>query len=157
MGGDGCGVPAGGDPVIICQPKEEIAAFVAATQGQNEPWGEYTALGLLRHGALVAGVIYNHFGGAGVCAHIGAIPGGRWMTRGFLHAMFDYPFGQLGKRRITALVSRKNRRARRFAENLGFKYEGTVRHALQTDDLILYGMLREECRFLPRDEMRRAA
>lgn len=144
--------------MIVTQPKERIAAFVARAQGLAEPWGNYTAIGLVRDGALVAGVVYNNFGGAGVCAHIGAVTGGRWMTREFLRAIFDYPFAQLGKRRITGLVARRNKSARRFVENLGFKYEGCVRHALEKDDLICYGMLRAECRFLTAKEpLRRAA
>lgn len=143
--------------MIVTQPKESIAAFVAQVQGQSEPWGNYTAIGWVRRDELIAGVVYNNFSGAGVCAHIGAIPGRHWMTREFLGAIFAYPFDQLRLRRITGLVARKNKPARRFVENLGFRYEGCVRHALQNDDWMLYGMLREECRFIAREALRRAA
>lgn len=143
--------------MIIAQPKEGIAAFVAAIQERSDPWGNYTTLGLVRGDCLVAGVVYNNFGGAGVCAHIAAIPGKRWLTREFLYAMFDYPFRQLGKRRITALVARRNKAARRFTENLGFQHEGCLRHALERDDIIVYGMLAEECRFLKPELLRRVA
>lgn len=142
--------------MIVVQPKEEIAAFVAQVQGrQAESWGNYSCIGLVRGGYLVAGVVYNNWSGAGVCAHIGAVPGARWMTREFLHAIFDYPFNQCGRRRLTALVARKNKRARKFVEHLGFRHEGVVRHALPNDDWILYGMLRDECRYL--QPMRKAA
>jgi len=143
--------------LIVAQPADQIGAFVAAVQGEPQPWGNFSALGLVRDGYLVAGVVYNNWSGAGVCAHIGALPGRRWMTRAFLRAMFEYPFVQCNRRRITALVARKNRHARRFVENLGFKHEGCVRHALERDDWILYGMLREECRFLEQPKDRRKA
>ena len=62
--------------------------------------------------------------------------------------MFDYPFNQLGVNRITGLVAKKNKEARRFDEHLGFKYEGNMRHALADDDMLIYGMLKRECKWL---------
>lgn len=145
--------------MIISQPKETIAAFVALAQGKpaREPWGNYTAIGLVRGGGLVAGVLYNNFEAGNVCAHIGAIPGGHWLTPSFLHAMFAYPFEQMGKRRITGLVARKNRKARRFIEKLGFKVEGTLAHYYERDDMIVYGLLRENCQFIAGYGERKAA
>ncbi len=138
--------------MIIAQPKEVIARFVALRAGRPEfePWGNFTALGLVRDDSLVAGVVYNNFEAANVCAHIGAIEGRQWLTRDFLQAMFAYPFVEMGKRRITALVAKKNRHARGFVENLGFVYEGTLKHYYDRDDLTVYGLIREKCRFLGR-------
>ncbi len=99
---------------------------------------------------LVGGVVYNQFEAANVCAHIGAVEGKNWLTRDFLWAMFDYPFNQLGKRRITALVARKNKGARKFVDNLGFSYEGCLKHYYENDNLLVFGLLRENCRFLGR-------
>ena len=81
-------------------------------------------------------------------AHIAGKPGRRWLTREFLFAIFDYPFNQLGVRRITGLVPKKNKDARRFDEHLGFEYEGNMRNALADDDMIIYGMLKEKCKWL---------
>ena len=81
-------------------------------------------------------------------AHIAGKPGKRWLNRDFLFAMFDYPFNQLGVNRITGLVAKKNKEARRFDEHLGFKYEGNMRHALADDDMLIYGMLKRECKWL---------
>ena len=143
--------------MIVAEPRDAIAAWVAAMQGlPASDWGNYNALALVKDGQIVGGVIYNNWNGAGVCAHI-AGAGRRWLNRAFLHAMFDYPFNQCARRRITALVARRNKHARRFVENLGFRYEGCVRHALPADDWMLYGMLREECRFLAQEPIRRAA
>ena len=136
--------------MIIAQPKELIAQFVALRQGKpaHEQWGPFSALGLTRGDMLIAGVVYNNFEAANVCAHIGAVDGRHWMTRAFLHAMFAYPFEQMGKRRITALVARKNKHARKFVDNLGFTYEGCLKNYYENDSLIVYGLLRENCRFL---------
>lgn len=139
--------------MIIAQPKELIGAFVNVQQKYppETSWGEaFNALGLLRGGRLVAGVIYNCFGGVNVNMHIGAEDGSRWMTRQFLHAAFDYPFNQLNLRRATACVHSGNRKAKPFVENLGFEHEGTMKHYYTDGDMLLYGMLREKCRFLER-------
>jgi RimJ/RimL family protein N-acetyltransferase len=79
--------------------------------------------------------------------HIAA-EGKRWMNRQILFAAFDYPFNQLGVRRITGLVPGKNMQARGFDEHIGFRLEGVMRNALKDDDILVYGMLREECRWL---------
>lgn len=141
--------PKGGGAVIVTQPKEDIGRFVALTQGRPEPWGNFTTIGSVVNGRLVAGVVYNNFSGAGCCAHIGSV-GKHWLTREFLYAIFDYPFNQLQLRRITVLTARRNKKARKFVDRLGFKYEGCVRHALPDDDWIMYGMLREECTHISR-------
>ncbi len=148
----------GGDSVIeiVAQPKAEIGAFVNARQGlpADHSWGGYSALGLVKSGDLIAGVIYNNFDGANACVHIGAVDGCRWLTPEFLFAAFDYPFNQLGLRRLTAPVHSNNKRSREFAENLGFTRDGTLKHYYADGDLHLYGLLRANCRFL---EIRKAA
>ena len=141
---------------IVAQPKSEVGAFVNARQGlpESHSWGGYSALGLVKRGELVAGVIYNNFDGANACMHIGAIEGCKWATPEFLFAVFDYPFSQLKLRRVTAPVHSKNKRSMDFVRNLGFTHDGILRNYYHDGDLNLFGMLRENCRFL---EIRKAA
>jgi len=136
--------------VIITQPKEDIAKFVTDAIGQDRhfPFENFSAIGLVKDKEIIAGVIYNHHTGSNIMAHIAGKPGKRWLTREFLFAMFDYPFNELKVRRITGLVPKKNKDARRFDEHLGFEYEGNMRHALANDDMIIYGMLKEKCKWL---------
>lgn len=143
--------------MIITQPKELIGAFVNMKQGfpPETPWGNFNALGLVRNGHLVAGVIFNGYEGANVNIHVGAEAGSKWMTREFLHATFDYPFNQLGKHRVSAFIRATNKRTIAFVKNLGFSYEGKMQD-FYTDggDMVVYGLLRRKCRFL---EIRKAA
>ena len=71
------------------------------------------------------------------------------MNRDFLFRVFAYPFLQLHCRRVTGLVRVDNLPAQKFDEHLGFVREGLIRSAC-TDgtDMILYGMLADECKFL---------
>lgn len=70
------------------------------------------------------------------------------VTRRVMHAMFTALFSQV--RRLTAEVEPHNRRALLQVRRLGFQYEGFRRLGLEgTRDTMMFGMLREECRFLP--------
>lgn len=134
--------------MIIAQPKEEIAAWVASRIGEGVRWGQYSVLGFVKGNELAAGVVYSDWSAANVCMHIAIAEGLGWMPPEWLFAAFDYPFNQVKVRRITGLVPKKNAAARRFDEHIGFKLEGSMRNALPTDDLLVYGMLKRECRWI---------
>jgi RimJ/RimL family protein N-acetyltransferase len=122
-----------------------VAERVDAGQFNAEAKG----IGFLEGDTLVAGVVYNHYSGTNVYAHIAAMPNKRWATHDNLFVLFYYPFVTLKCNRITGLVRVDNFKAQRFDEHLGFKREGVMRKACKDgQDLIVYGMLREECRFL---------
>ena len=81
--------------------------------------------------------------------HLDAAGEGLWITRESLRVYFDYPFIQLGCRRITTLIAKNNRPARRLNEKLGFVSEGVLREGMPGGhNAIVYGMLRRECRWL---------
>lgn len=115
----------------------------------EDDFGKVVAIGLEEDGNLIAGVVYNMYTEASICMHVAAEPGKRWMTRDFLFRAFAYPFLQLKCNRVTGLVRVDNIEARRFDEHLGFVQEGVIRRgASDGTDMILYGMLKEECRWL---------
>ena len=105
-------------------------------------------LGMLTDGKLIAGCVFNFYTGSGICMNVAASEKG-WLNRAFLRAAFGYPFRQLNCRRVTGLVRTDNVDAQRFDEALGFKREGLLRQADDDGcDLIVYGMLKSECRWL---------
>jgi RimJ/RimL family protein N-acetyltransferase len=111
------------------------------------------AIGLEQDGEVIASVVFDMYTGPSICMHVAAVPGRRWMTRDYLWRCFAYPFLQLKCNRITGLVREDNLVAQKFDEHLGFKREGLIRRgATDGTNIILYGMLRDECRFL---EMKR--
>lgn len=135
---------------IISQPKAEIARFVAERVGIEEqtPWQNYSALALVDETRILAGVVYNQYSKANVFAHIAGLPGRHWLSPEFLFAMFDYPFRELGVRRITGLVQERNADSQRFVLHAGFSFEGRLAEALPDDDLLVYGMLKRNCRWI---------
>ncbi|MGN1209800.1 MAG: GNAT family N-acetyltransferase [Duodenibacillus sp.] len=106
------------------------------------------SIGLIRDGRLIAGVVYTMYTGNGICMSV-AGTGRKWLTREFLYVSFAYPFVQLGCSRVSGLVRVDNHDAQRFDEHLGFVKEGVIRKGDDDGtDLILYGMLKEDCRWL---------
>lgn len=124
-----------------------VAAWVADRIPEMSAFPDSAvAIGVADGQTLIGGVVYSHYSGADISMHQAGEPG--WLNRERLDVFFAYPFRQLGCRRVTGLVARKNKHARSIVERLGFKLEGKIRHGLPADDLMLYGMLRSECRWL---------
>lgn len=70
------------------------------------------------------------------------------MSRRLLRAVFTALFSQA--RRITAFVDVDNTRAVRQMKRMGFVYEGFCRLGINgVRDAYVYGMLKDDCRFLP--------
>lgn len=137
---------------LVLGRNEEVAAWVDLRLGQKPSGGQRVAIGVERDGQIIAGVVYNGFRGDGLtartCTMAVAADDPRWCTRGNLRAFFAYPFVSLGCRRVNAIVARKNRRARKLVEGLGFRQEGKIRQLFPDDDGMMYGMLADECKWV---------
>jgi hypothetical protein len=76
-----------------------------------------------------------------------AIDDPRFLTRRLLQAIFSTLFSRAV--RLTAQVQPENEAANRIVRHLGFQFEGFMRLAIDGRwDANLYGMLRQECRYL---------
>jgi len=133
---------------VVYGQDERVCQWVAERIDAGECFTGVT-IGLEENGELIAGVVFDMYTGPGISMHVAAIPGKRWMTRDYLYRCFAYPFEQLHCHRITGLVRVDNLEAQKFDEHLGFKREGCLRDACDDGtDLIVYGMLKSECRWL---------
>lgn len=114
---------------------------------EHAEWSdEVTCIGLEQNGRLTAVALYEDYTGHDVKMGVAIEKHGA--TVGWLHAIFRYPFLQLGVRRVTCEVADTNRRSRRLVQKVGFNIEGRKRDALPSGDIIMFGMLRRECRYL---------
>lgn len=67
----------------------------------------------------------------------------------FWWAVTDYPFNQLGCKRITGLVESTNKKALELNKHIGFRVEATLEKAGQNDaDMVVMVLWKEDCRFL---------
>jgi hypothetical protein len=107
------------------------------------------AVGFGEDGKLLCGIHYTVLGWPWASCEMtiyAASP--RWCNRTTLHAALSYPFLQVSSRRCGATRAAGNAHARRFVERVGFRQEGVARNAWLSGDVVIYGMLREECRWL---------
>lgn len=108
--------------------------------------GTSTGIARVKDGQIVAAALYEGHNGPNVFAHIAVEPGG--MNRQFLSLIFDYPFNQLGVKRITGVVPSSNKAAQRLDEHLGFELEANLAGAHPDGDLLIYKMTADKCRWL---------
>ena len=134
---------------IITDAPETVAAWTAG-QLDIPDFGPCQAMGIVKDGVVIAGLVYNQYRPEVPSIELSvASTSPRWLDRRTIHAMFHYPFNTLGVRRLSIATLRSNKRARRVAERLGWKYEGMGRKAGPGEtDMAIYSMLREECRWL---------
>ena len=140
---------------VISSHKEQLAEWARQKIGLESFGSWYAALGLVDAERIWAAVIYTDYSRFNICMHVAA-EGRQWMTKAYLLAVFEYPFIQLQCDRVTAFVASKNARSRHFCERIGFKEEGRLREAHAGDDLIAYGMLKRECRWIDHGKTVRA-
>lgn len=133
---------------VVYGNDELVANFVKANAPHaNNGFEKYVAIGVVDDGKLIAGCVYNEFRGHSIHVSIASTTP-RWANRTTLRAFFGYPFGQLQVKRLTAYTGKSMSGVRRFLERLGFVEEGNLRCGFEDDDCVVYGMLREECRWI---------
>ena len=127
--------------------EQRVSEYVAKKVDEDN-FGTHASIGLVdENDNILAGVVYNMWSGHAICMHIGAEEGSNWFSRRFATACFNATFGYFNCNRATGLV--RNIKAQKFVLKLGFREEGVVREACHDgEDLIMYGMLARECRFL---------
>ena len=138
--------------MIVLGQKGAVARWVVSQidgpEDARVPKLWYEAIGFLNKDRQMAGgVVYYDYIGHDI--EVMAAGNGLWLTPLNVKASFLYPFVQLGCRRITCHVARKNHKSRAFVKRLGFKLEGKRRNGMANgQDAMLYGMIREECRWI---------
>ncbi|TXH47560.1 MAG: N-acetyltransferase [Desulfurellales bacterium] len=111
----------------------------------------FEILGCYRDDRIIGAVLFNHWRGRTIEAHWAGDRG--WLTRRNIKTIFAFPFYTLGVSRVTALIPSGLCDARSVAERLGFTVDGLLREAEDDgSDLLVYGMLRRECRWLTGQE-----
>jgi hypothetical protein len=120
---------------------ERVARFISAVLGFGL-CPPYSVIGIERDGAVIAGVLFNCFEGADV--HVTAV--GTGWTRGFLQAVGEYVYDQLGCERMTFTTEQPAVAA--LAQRLGGAVEGRLRsHFGPGRDAIVIGVLRGEWKY----------
>lgn len=115
-----------------------VATFIA--EKLNYPLcPPYSFMGWERDGEITGAALFNCFEGPDV--HVG-VAGSGW-TRGFIRAVGDYVYSQLGCERMT--ITTESEKVAGYAERLGGVREGVLRsHFGPGRDGIIVGILKAE-------------
>lgn len=126
---------------------EYLAPKLGMTPADLVGSGPFELLIVRRAERIIGAIVYNNWRGRSIEAHWAGDRG--WLTRGTLERMFRFPFEFLGVGRMVGAIPARNEHAAGIAERLGFVREGIAREAEDDGgDLILFGMLKRECRWL---------
>lgn len=123
-------------------------AWAGHRLGLSNRWpAESVALGIVDDpsGAIHAAVVYNAFYEDACHMHIATDGKRRWATRATLEKLFAFPFLTMGLARVNAEVRQSDVPTMTMALKLGFRIEGVKRRALDGEDAVILGMLRDEC------------
>jgi hypothetical protein len=90
-------------------------------------------------GEPLAAVLFNNYSGSNIDVSVVA----ERVTRSVLRFVSSYVFNQLGCRRMTANIKKKNKHAREMALRCGFTFESIAKQFYPDDDAAVYRMLNE--------------
>lgn len=102
----------------------------------------------VRNGKMLGGVIFSSYTRESIAIHMaGWVP--NWVNRDMLYMAFDYPFNQLGVKRMFGLVPESNTKALDIDLRLGFRIVQRI-EGVYDDNVacMVLCMERSECRFL---------
>lgn len=117
----------------------------------NEEWHPKgkAALGeIINSRGPVWAVVYDHYEtDASIQMHI-AISNPKYVTRQAIQAVFEYPFKQLGVKKVFGFVNSENAVALEFARRLGFTVDAVIQGMYKKGDTYILSMARKQCRWL---------
>lgn len=140
--------------MIITNPNIVIP-WVAERCECPPPGSATTGIGLVQHGKLVAGVMYERFTGRSVFVSL-AIDPGCYLDRQFVWAICDYPFNQLGVERVAATITSSNARSIRIAKHIGFVVAASIPDMFYDGDLLIATIDRSDCKWLGKGHGRKS-
>lgn len=98
---------------------------------------------------LVGGIVASEYRGHDCCLSIYASRPD-FLRPAMIGELCRWCFGEAGFKRLTAQIAKRNKRARKFVEHVGFRLEGVTRHGWHdgSDDMCIYGMTFDACKWL---------
>jgi hypothetical protein len=129
--------------LIIGRDEEMLAWASAKLPGGGNIRLPAVTIGVAHGADILAVAVFNNFCHYGCeVSFVASTP--LWATKGSIRAILNYPFRQMGYKRMTAITAKKNKRSRKLLEGLGFVQEGV--HPFGIDGVqtgISYGLYRD--------------
>lgn len=110
-------------------------------------FGESVSIGVGDDDHLMAGVIYYGYTGHDMQVSMASVDP-RWCNRYTLRALLSHPFKTCGCERLTAHTAADNKKMIKLFKGLGFVQEGRLRKGFPHADALIFGMLRDDCKWI---------
>ena len=141
--------PGGGD--LSYMHGEIVVNWVARKISDKLGFDNPIGIGIMNwNHDIVVGVVLDNYRveSNSICVSL-AITGKKAFTRRFIKNVFRTIFNDIGVNRVSAMIEHDNVKSIRAIEALGFVREGVMREqSYNMKDLVVYGMLNRECRWL---------
>ena len=99
-------------------------------------------------GQPVGCIVYRHITDKNLEMMVALPAGGHSVTRAFVHEMFRFPFVQLRLPHVSTVADEANTASVALTLHVGFTIEGRMRRLYNGRDGIIFGMCRDECRWI---------
>lgn len=121
-----------------------VAQMIPAARGRD--FGPCTAIGVVRDGALIAGIVYSGYRPEAGVIEIttAALPRSRWLTLETIRRIHEYPFNQLGCQMTMLHVAADDEGKLKQMAGLGYAFIRLPRMYGRDADCILCLLTREE-------------
>jgi RimJ/RimL family protein N-acetyltransferase len=100
------------------------------------------------HGHVLGAFVFHEYRSAYRSIQMSFAGEAGWLSRGFLRFVWRYPFEQMQVRRVYGCIAATNAKARETARRIGGTEEAVLRLGFGDDDLVIYRVLKEECKWL---------
>lgn len=141
---------------VIFGADRQISAWVAERIPGFNLSPDARALGVIKGGQIVAGVVFEHWNGVHVEAAIAALPRSGWADRRTMRHLFSYPFRTLGCEAISASVASSNLPSLNLTTKMGFVPEAIIKYAAHDgSSLVVLKMFREHCKWIGENGQKR--
>lgn len=108
-------------------------------------------MGFEENGKILGVVFFSDYDNHNIFIHL-AIDNPKICQKKNIRLMFDYVFNQAKCKRVTATCDDSRDRIKKLVEGVGFKKEGLIRNMINRNDkdidVVVYGMLNNECRWI---------
>ena len=136
---------------MIMTHGEHVIDFVQKLISDKIGFDNPLGMGVMSdNGEMLLGVVLDNYRveSNSICASI-AIIDKKVLTKSIIKALFHTAFIKIGVERITCMIESDNVKSNNLTDRLGFVKEGVMRKAsFNKKDLIVYGMLKSECKWI---------
>ena len=133
--------------MIVFNVEEHGRAIANAAQCFYNPEYDQVIARVDEEGELLGGVIFQSYTGVSIHMHMAGFVD-RWTTRDFIWCVFDYPFNQLGCKKVFGQVCETNTKALEIDLKLGFKIVAKVDDVFPEGACLVLSLSPEDCRWL---------